>query len=353
TGGEIDLLNKVMREDVIREGMAAIQDGFQMSNYPRDGLSYISFCCERDTVKDKAVRQAIAWCLDRSQLAEDYTAGFGLRVDGYFGIGQWMYGVVNGTIEPPVDPPEDANDQQAQAEYEAALAAYEELSLGHLTQYTVNLDRARALLEGDGWRLNDDGIREKDGVTLDLTLIYPEDNKIGELLDGFIDNLAAVGIQLTLEPMDMNDLLRQWYKQDERDNDMFFLASNFALVFDPSVSFSLNAEGEPNWSYTNHTDAELYHLALEMRRTEPGDVLAYCRRWVAFQERFNDTLPMLPIYSNIYFDFYREDLQNYAITENISWSQAIIPAYFGIPEDNQEDLFEDETWNEDLIAFDD
>ena len=71
-----------------------------------------------------------------------------------------------------------------------------------------------------------------------------------------------------------------------------------------------------------------------MRRTEPGDLLGYCTKWLQFQERFMEQLPMLPIYSNVYFDFYPEVLHDYRIAENISWPQAIVAAYMAdyVPE---------------------
>ena len=110
--------------------------------------------------------------------------------------------------------------------------------------------------------------------------------------------------------------------------DMVYLGSNFETTFDPSVSFLVDEEGRPNWSYTNNTDEELWQRAVDMRRTEPGNILEYCQKWVAFQERFNESLPMLPIYSNIYFDFYPAILRDYAVSENCTWSEAIVPAYF-------------------------
>ena len=64
-----------------------------------------------------------------------------------------------------------------------------------------------------------------------------------------------------------------------------------------------------------------------MRKTEPGDTLTYLKRWIAFQERFNEVLPMLPVYSNMYYDFYTDSLEEYWIEENITWGQAIVGAY--------------------------
>ena len=44
-------------------------------------------------------------------------------------------------------------------------------------------------------------------------------------------------------------------------------------------------------------------------------------------------LPAIPIYSNIYFDFFTNQLQNYYVTGHVTWSQAILEAYFG-PDEN-------------------
>ncbi len=341
--GTFGLLDKVTRADSIQRGMDLMAGGrFDMSNYPRVGLSYISFACEKPAVASEAVRQAIAWCVDRDAVMADYTGNYGIRVDGFYGIGQWMYGAVMGTITPPEPGPEDA---EAVAAYEAALPAWEALSFDELTVYTENTETANALLDRDGWTLNADGVREKviDGqtVTLDLRMIYPQGNNINEIFERrLVPNLEKVGIRLHMEAVPMGELLTRWYKQGPRDEDMIYLATNFDIVFDPSVNFVLNAEGEANWSYTNHTDAELYRLAEDLRRTEPGAVLEYLQKWLKFQARFNQTLPMLPFYSNIYFDFFTADLHDFQIVETVTWGDAIVgAALYEAPEEESEPTF--------------
>ena len=336
--GTFGLLDKVTRGDVIDSGLdLSAGEGFDMSNYPRIGLSYISFACEKPTVASQAVRQAIAWCVDRDEVMRDYTGNYGIRVDGYYGVGQWMYGLVMGTTAPPLEAPAEG-DTAAQREYEEALLEWEALSFDELTVYTLDTARAAALLDEDGWTLNADGLREKqvDGqtVTLDLHMIYPEGNRINEIFEErLVPNLAAVGIRLSMEAVPMQQLLTRWYKQGERDEDMIYLASNFELLFDPSVNFVQNEEGQLNWSYTNHVDEELTRLADETRCTEPGAVLEYMHRWLAFQDRFNETLPMLPFYSNIYFDFYTADLHDFHIPEAVTWGEAIVEsALYEAPE---------------------
>ena len=347
--GGFGLLNKVTREDVIRKGVAALGEGegISMSSYPRVGLSYLSFACERKTMASRAVRQAVAWCLDRDRLTEEYTGGFGLRVDGYYGIGQWMYGIITGSVAPPVEAPEEET-AEAVREYEEVLEAYEALNLDGLTEYTADPERAAALLDRDGWQINADGVQEKeiDGetVTLELKMIYPEGNSSYAFFEeNFVPALAEAGIRLTMEAVPMDELLERWYTLDERDADLIYLASNFDEIFDPAARFYPDGTGGMRMIYTNADDAELYRIAVEMRHTEPGDVLGYMQRWVEFQERFNEELPMLPIYSNIYFDFYTEYLRNYNIASEPTWSRAIVGAYLSEEAPEEEEPAEEET----------
>lgn len=325
--GEFDLLDKVVRADKIK---AMIQrmgpDNLAAATYPRIGLSYISFACEKEAMSSLAVRQAIAWCMDRDKITKDYVDAFGARVDSFFGIGQWMHGILAGTIQAPVEPPKDESDAKAMAEYKSRVDAYNALNLDELTVYTKDLDRARALLDQDGWTLNEDGIRQKEDIVLDLKLIYPESNNINEIFEKeFIPNLEQIGIRLTMEAVPMADLLSMWYQQDERDADMIYLASNLYIIFDPSAHFSK----EGAWAYTNLYDEELYSASIAMRKTEPGDILGYMQRWIEFEKRFNEVLPMLPLYSNVYFDFFTNQLHNFQISENVTWGTAIVGSYLG------------------------
>ena len=139
----------------------------------------------------------------------------------------------------------------------------------------------------------------------------------------FVQNLAAIGVKLTVEAKPMAELLEIYYS-DARDCDMIYLASNFDYVFEPSNAFSVEdaAKGESN--RTGIADAKLYELAADMRMTEPGDVLSYCQKWIAFQEYYSEVLPAIPVYSNVYFDFYTPNLQEYYVGSSASWAQGAV-----------------------------
>ena len=323
--GEFDLLNKVTYKSSIDAAVALNASGSHgMQTYPRIGQSYVAFCCERTAVQNKAVRQAIAHCMDKDRLIDDYTGRYGVRVDGYYGIGQWMYLLAADTLEA---------DQ-------AFAAGLQDINLDGMKVYALDLAEAKRLLVEDGWTLNENGSNFTEGVDsvrcksmdgtlvpLKLTLIYPEGNDIEESLQtNFVTNLARVGIQLTLEPVEFTQLLNMKDRRQERTCDMIYMASNFTVVFDPTASFNPADALVGQTNFTGIADEALYQSAKEMSATVPGDVTGYMTKWVAFQENYAEVLPAIPLYSNVYMDFYTNALKNYQVKENVTWSQAILEA---------------------------
>ena len=339
--GEYGLLNKVSRADLIRDGMdrAVINGAYAQKTYPRQGLSFITFNGTRPATAEAEVRKAIALCLDKESLTRDYVGEYGLKMDGYYGLGQWMYQMVNGTVSQ--EPPEDMSE----AEKEQLQADWESLTLEGIENYAFDTARAAQLLEDAGWTMNLDGqtydsstdeVRCKviDGklIPLELKLVYPEPTQIAEgFKTCFADHLKEVGIVLTLEPSD--SVLPMYYGQEAPDYDLLFLGSNFDIAYDPSTLFMdgglVNVNGIK--------DEALAEAAIEMRRTQAGDLLTYCRKWIGFLEKFAETEPMIPVYSNVYYDFHPSVLRNYEITQSITWSQAVVGSYFSdVPEETEE-----------------
>ena len=70
----------------------------------------------------------------------------------------------------------------------------------------------------------------------------------------------------------------------------------------------------------------------------------------AKKERFNEILPSLPLYSDIYYDFHISALKNYMPDAQANWPRAILYAYLDY-EETEEELFVDE--DEDDNVWDD
>ena len=358
-------------------------------NYPRIGLAFLTFTYENPTVHEMEVRQAMAWCMDRKQMTQDYCRGNGLVVNGYYGIEQWEYLLINGLLEYPLVYAEDETEltdadierlkqhpnryAETEEEYDEMTEAWDALNLDNLTDYNVygpgsdpegepektGIVKANQLLDDAEWTLNREGkpyqagvddVRCKmiDGelVALDLTLMYPRGNHIVDTIqENFLDNLAEAGIKVTLVPEDMEELLKSYYREKERTTDMIYLGTDFHVIVDPSITYS--ADPTPDhliWNNTYSDDEELWELAVDMRKTVPENYYEYVVKWIRFQERYNEVLPAIPLYSNVYFDFYNSQLQNYQITAHVTWSQAILQSYFGepLPEPEEDELSDDD-----------
>ncbi len=358
--GEVQLLNKVTYAPVITTLTdAASKDLVRFQSYPRTGMTFISFSFEKPTVEDKEVRQAIAWCMDRDQLTKDYCGDFGVRVDGLYGLEEWEYQICNGQLEYPIytDTETEFSEEEKQemsehrfmyatsdTELQAAQLMWEALSLDQMTTYTVDENKAVSLLMGAGWNLNKAGetfdpekddvrCKEIDGalVPLELTLMVPEGNHIVDTMqENFIDHLNHCGISLTLVTAPLEEVLKNYYRIIPRTVDMIYLGTNFDAIFDPSTLYSaMGEEGIRQWNNTYSNDEALYDIAVEMRKTDSRDTYDYVAKWVDFQERYNEVLPSLPIYSNIYFDFFSPDLKSYYSTSHIIWPYAILESSYG------------------------
>ena len=98
--GEIDLLNKVVDGDVVNSMRPMLSEGYSLLNYARLGYGFCAFACEQGPQQFKAVRQAIDYCFDADSFVRDALKGYGVTVNGYYGLGQWMALAAMGTIRP-------------------------------------------------------------------------------------------------------------------------------------------------------------------------------------------------------------------------------------------------------------
>ena len=340
---EFQLLNKVVRRDVIEKGIGLVSSGkgYTLTNYPRIGLSFIVFTPDSPALQEQDVRQAINFCMDKDAMREDYTHLYGITMDGLIGIGQWMYGMVMGTEEYPETLPENPTPEEEE-EYNQKISEWKALSLDGLKHYELDVNKAVRLLDGNGWTMNTEGRRFQAGrdevrckkirgelITLELTCAYPKDNIMAASMEEyFVPFLKEAGIKLTLIPMEMKELLRAYNDRDIENIDMFYLGDDFNIEFDPQLFF---LAGDPDASKEDTlawAHAQMAEYARLMCETVPSDALGFVRKWITFQEKLSDLLPLIPVYSNVYYDFYTSDLMNYDIIKYITWGDAIVPANY-------------------------
>ena len=322
--GEYDLLTRITSASQIQNGMDMIEmdPGFASESYPRSGLSFIGFNRENEIFDSANLRKALAAVINKDELVNEAVNSYGLRVDGYYGLGQWMYRLLSGDVPFPVEEPEPDASQEELDAYEDKITAWEDLAsrLEALSSQDGDPEEAALLLEEDGWVLNREGdpydpmsddcrCKMVNGniQALELKLLYGEGSGVGAALELLVDPMAEAGIKLTVESSDR--LLAQYYGQEERDYDLIFLAKDFDILFNPGPQF----EPGGTYNYIGSDDEELYELAVNLSRTAPGSLLEYCEKWMDFQERFLEVEPLIPVYSNNYYDFYPDTLADYVL----------------------------------------
>jgi peptide/nickel transport system substrate-binding protein len=57
-----------------------------------------------------------------------------------------------------------------------------------------------------------------------------------------------------------------------------------------------------------------------MKKTEPGDNETFLKNWIEYVVAWNQELPDMPLYANIYYDFYQPRIQGYECAP--TWSMA-------------------------------
>ena len=341
--GTFGLLNKVTRAEMLQAGMDLTRQPerqYAMSNYPRSGLSLLWFNENSQKAQELAVRKAVALSLDRDAFVREYVGPYGMKVDGYYGIGQWMYQALNGngTYDPPMSARPTEAERRAR---DQAVLTLKTLNLDGLTRYTLNTDMANTVLNEAGWTLDMGGGSYVPGegdirykivndrlLRLRLVLAVPDNPELVRAMEKtFVPALAEAGIELMIRTADMESI-QDYYSGLGEGIDMVFLGENFSGIFDPEV---FRTEGD---SEIARTDKELYEMSLEMLRTEPGDAVEFLSRWVRLQERISETLPLIPLYSNMYFDFYTCELHDYEVARKTSWADAVLTSYMSLPNTN-------------------
>ena len=358
---EVGLINKIMDDSIVLPAMDLVdEEVIKMASYPRSGLGFLAFACEKAPTDSQAVRQAIAMAIDKDAIIESSPQTMSAtRVEGYYGIGQWMVGYSDGG---GMDDEEDGFFSEAETPEGEILSVPEILEEMRMP---VDVEGAIALLESDGWNFNQAGDHfdpEQDDVRhrlfangrlepLKLLVAMAEEMTMGEAVRGELERtLPMLGIAMEVTELPFPELLRHYYRQVDRTYHAFFMGTNFNYLFDPYYYFHTAPLYQGMLNTSGLQDEELMELALAMRNTQNMDLRAYVEKWLLFQERFIEMAPMVPLYSNIYFDFFRNDLWGYNPITSASWSLALPYAYISdVPllGEDEMDLSFDEIGDED------
>ena len=166
------------------------------------------------------------------------------------------------------------------------------------------------------------------------------ENEFGEIgIDGGF--LKEAGVEIKQNIMTFPELLNYMYRQDAYGlggeysvptYNMFNLATSWPSVaaYDYAHEFTTNPDYIAGGYNTTHLyDDTLDKLSIEMLYgVKPGDYATYLDKWQQFVIRYNELLPMVPLYSNIYVSIYPNTIKGYEEGPFWGFERAILYAEY-------------------------
>lgn len=170
-----------------------------------------------------------------------------------------------------------------------------------LPKHEYNLERARELLDGAGWKPGSDGIRAKDGVRLSFTNSTTSGNHLREQTQQFIQqSLAEIGIEMSISNLPPAVMWGEYWTKSQFDT--VIVGIIFMTGADPDVTSRFHSgaitikggRGANNGQYANE---EVDTLLEEGGRT--FDPEARRAIYNKVQEKIRADLPLLPIFQTV------------------------------------------------------
>ncbi|OBZ18676.1 ABC transporter substrate-binding protein [Bacillus sp. FJAT-27264] len=215
--------------------------------YTPSTYGYMQVNLKHEQVKDKLVRQAIVYGLDRQSIYVDAAQGAGSVANIPASPISWAY------TEEGINP------------------------------YKYDPEKAKQLLDEAGWKAGANGIREKDGKPLSIHYLGSKSKNTDIFIAVAKENFAAIGIDFQPEVFaDFNSLVS---KVEGGDYDLVSFST--PMLTDPSEAFMQFFNGEVT-GYDNPKFTELYNKALATTDIE--------QRKAVYKELYqlvNDELPII------------------------------------------------------------
>ncbi len=221
----------------------------------RTGVVMVLLNHRSPVLADRAVREAIAYGLDRTRLARPGGRELGLPADGPIPPFVWFYR-------------ED------------------------FRRWEYNPDRARQVLEEAGWKAGPSGPRERDGVKLSFSLITNDDPVRVATAEEVVRQLRQVGIDARLSAAGFSGVVNDFVTQHK------FEAAMVGLEFNPGFDFySLwhsAASRRPGLNFGEYANRQVDDLLARIRTT--WDPTQQAQLYAELQAVLIQEVPGVPLY---------------------------------------------------------
>lgn len=268
--GDIDV---VTLSSIKEEDLKELKDaGIKIEEKPSANYQFMTMNSNREFFKDKKVRQAVTYAINRSGMVTSLLEEHGQVVNAPLSLAGWAY-------------PESG-----------------------LNSYDYNVEKAKELLKDAGWSENN-GVLEKDGKKFQVELVVPTGNKSREQSAPIIQqNLKDIGITVNISTMDVASAMAK--TKGEGDYDMALLG--FTLEVDPGDAdryWASNIANGSQFNFSNFINSKSDELIDKATKTVDRDERKQI--YAEWAQLINEEAPYVFLYSQNDVRAYNPKLEGY------------------------------------------
>lgn len=309
--GEVDFVPNLVEASLIK---AATEDkNIGTLKYNRNGYGYLGMANELGATSDVNVRHAIGHIVNRNQLITDVLGGSGVLVNSQYSFAQWM-----------------AKEKESELN-------------SKLNKYEYSVAKANEALDKSAYRFEADGVTAFDASkasadylrynankeVLEIKHLATDNNPISTALEtNLLVDAPKVGMKYSITKTDFATLQKEINLTTTKSSSAQYHIYNLAATWAGAVVDPYNAEHSRNLGTRLNqwrvNDAQIDKISEEMRKIESTNTDAFANKWLEYQVRFNEILPILPLYSNTYYNAYAAEKVDTDPTTSIrNWSKLI------------------------------
>lgn len=300
--GNLDLIPANIEQSKI--GQASLDKDLKVSSYKTAGEGFLGFNCASGTTADQAVRQALAYAIDRESFVDNFfkydKASDEVKKD--------LIGYVPEVYWNPV------------SKLVGSYVTGDE-TLDGLTVYRYNLEKAKQILEDAGWTVGSEGIREKDGQKLEVKFLVSVDVPALEtLIPMFKKSWSEIGVDLKQSSVDYNTVLSTISDDAQVDDwSIYFVSSSYQGVIDTDSNTTLATKNPYNFSRIQDEELDNDLKAGLNTSSEEESKEYYSKAMI----RENELVPYFPLYGTKAFNLYSKRVSGLTTGPVCIWSQAM------------------------------
>jgi peptide/nickel transport system substrate-binding protein len=255
---------------------------------PAPWVEFIYFNCGKPQFKEKVVRQALYYAVDKKKWIEDVYYGLPPRTLSYLHPTHWAY---NQNLKDP----------------------------GH------NPRKAAEMLEGAGWKKGADGIREKNGVKLKFSMSTTAGAKAREQAEALIQaNWKEIGVAMEIKNMPASVVWGEYTTKSQFDTLMVGWEPTVGM--DPDYTARCHSKQIPAKYGVGSNYVQYENPALD-KLLEEGVLISNMQKRKAvydkIQEILHDEVPFAPIFAWTFMYAKKNDLKGYKVNPyvtDITWN---------------------------------